>query len=554
MSFLGRKDPIEAAEHNLDLGALSRILYDSDEIDVHRKHPIHKRVAQFFETEWPILAEQFKKDYPTSWFCTPHPDAIWPYDKFLELYRPNPIEIAADYPATLEGYLEYLWHSKPAWKAEVLSQVETEALAVCEADRRAHTLITGGSQSGKSELLKRLIHHYVKHPEIGGVLVVDPHGKLARQVARWKEFSGDGMQRLVYIDAKARQDMGGLVPPLNPIQRGAAPDGELANVALQLASTLASFAEGHTPNMERVAEFIFRILLTMEGSTLADFADALTPPDRRRGGQRAVSSSAVARRGREHPNGAVRRFFLNDFDREGFTSSRDALARRLSSPLAHDTFAAMMTAPDPLNLECLLGEGKVVVVNTATLGGHNFTMAQMVVAQVAAMGAWRLADPFSTPTRVHVFIDEATEIMSDKLVHILEAFAKTGIWLTMSQQGAGEGGTRDFVGRVTRSTHLKFLASGKLDEVRGFVDVARDALPPLSKGMFVVVKRGQERAPLLLNSYPSPLAEDANAMSEAEWQAVLDYQLATYYRSPLSPAAPSKRAEPEDEPVPWRER
>lgn len=460
------------------------------------------------------------------------------------------------FPPTFTGYLRYLFELAPDL-GRVLDLELSRPRFITEPDRRAHTLVTGGSRSGKSELLKRLIHHYVKHPELGGVLVVDPHGEMSRQIARWQEFSGDGAKRLVYLDATAREDMGGLVPALNPIVRGAATDDELSDVADQLANALAFFGadgEGQTGQMQRLAKFVLRVQLALPGSSLMDMMSGLTVHKKRGKGMdtRPAAIPAFVRHGAKHHDEVVADFFETMFDGESYLGTRDALKRRLSHPLEVPIFRRMMTAPDPINLEALLNEGKVVVVNCASAGrAAANTLGRFLMAQVAGIGARRLSSPYSARAPFHVFVDEATKLMAPPFVSILEEFAKTKIWLTMAQQGAGEGADREFVGRVKRSTFLKFIGrSGNIGEMVKLLGLPRDEMPTLEQGQFVVTKTGEEGAAMLLDTRPSPLADNAGAMSDEEWRAVLNDQLATYYR-PMKALpvkkAPEKQAEPPED-------
>ena len=266
----------------------------------------------------------------------------------------------------MPGFINYLGAVNDDLQAavwEVLRNVSARALT--ESDRRAHTLIAAGSRAGKTELMKQLIHHYVGHPELGGLLVIDPHSDMARQVARWKEFAGAGKERLVYLDAQAAQ---GLVPALNPLVRGEAHDDELSDMAAQLAGALEFFGgdgEGQTPQMQRLAKFILRVLLAMPGSSLVDMALGLT--NRQPRGPK-TPPPAFATKGRAHTDPFVADFFRMDFDGPGYASTRDALKRRMTNALEHPVFRRIITAPDPLDLEGLLSAGKVVVVACGSTG------------------------------------------------------------------------------------------------------------------------------------------------------------------------------------------
>lgn len=60
---------------------------------------------------------------------------------------------------------------------------------VSETDRMRHTYITGGSGSGKSELIKRLVFRSARYDPRCACVVFDPHGDLAEQIAKWRIFS-----------------------------------------------------------------------------------------------------------------------------------------------------------------------------------------------------------------------------------------------------------------------------------------------------------------------------------------------------------------------------
>lgn len=451
---------------------------------------------------------------------------------------------------TFGDYLNYLAALDPHLGALLIEEMKRPRHLRDSLDRRAHTLVTGGSRSGKSELLKLLVHHYVCHPELGGVLVVDPHGDMARQIARWREFAGDGAERLVYLDASEGMAQGAGVPALNPLMRGTATSDELAAVSGQLADSLAYFGgdgEGQTPQMQRLAAFCLQVLFEIDGSTLLDLMNGLTVPPRAEKGTARAPVPPFVLRGKAHPDEVVRDFFLTDWEGESYRTTRDALKRRLSTHLRAPTFRQVMTAPDALDLESLLNAGKVVVINCGFDGEAGDALGRFIMAQVAAIGRRRTDNARLERHPVHVFVDEATQLMAPPFVKVLERFAKTRIWLTMAQQGAGEGGERDFLNRVRRSTGLKFLGrSGNMGELLRMVDIHRGELPQLKQGEFVVVRTGEERAPMLLRALrPSPVADDDNAMSAGEWAAVLKAQFVAYYRKPLMVETAPKAPEPD---------
>jgi hypothetical protein len=419
------------------------------------------------------------------------------------------------------GYVRYVCDVNPALKNAVFSQMHLGAAELREVERHKHTYIVGGTGSGKSELLKLLIHHYVQHPQLGGVLVLDPHGKLAREVARWQEFAGAGASRLVYLDAMAASDMGGLCPALNPLVSAGASSDAVANLAEQLADALVYLAgegEGQTAYMQRLGAYGLHVLLDRPGSTLADLARALMAPD----GEPLVSL------GRQHRDEDVRLHYLHQFLNDSHKSGRNGLAARLGGALRRPIFRRMMTAPGPLDLTAVLDAGKVVVVNCASAGKARVALGRLLMAQVAALGERRAFEPNRPKKPVHVFIDEATLLMAPPIFTILLELRKENIFLTMAQQSFADGLDSRLTKALVDNTNVKMLGrSGNLGQAFKRLGWETVGTPRIGDRQFVV---SAGRAELMLLEAASHLVDDSNAMEEEAWRHVLAGQFAAYYR------------------------
>jgi len=422
------------------------------------------------------------------------------------------------------GYVNYVGAVSEELGEAVLQVLQRSAgIQFHEAELSMHACVVGGSGSGKSELLKLMVHHYVKHPELGAVLVLDPHAKVAREIARWREFA-DQPERLVYLDAKA--DAGGdLVPALNPLVVGSADDEAKTEIATQLADAIGLVRDQDTMtgNMTTVARRCIRVLLDVPGATLSDL-EALISADV----DHPLVRVALNSRDDNHRTWFERK--TGGFFDDSFKSAKLALLKRLDDALFSPRLRQVLTAPAPFDLDAAVQERKVICIDCASVGPNVSEMlGRIVMAQVAALGQRRLSDSSLPQAPLRVFVDEATKLMSPSVFTILKELRKVGISLIMAQQDLGEGVERNLVRSLRTNTNVKlFGRSGNMGDVFKMMSWGGD-VPQLRKGQFIAAWGSEEKT--LLNTYAaSHLADDRNAMSEADWQRVLEHQLAEYYR------------------------
>ena len=125
------------------------------------------------------------------------------------------VQLTADFA----GWLRYLGTQGPIDRAMQHPRYKRDGVFHAGGLEES-ALVVAPRKWGKSELLKALVYHHVAAPfdndPAAAVVVLDPGGDLALQMARWPELSGPNRSRdrLLYIEPDLRD---GLTVGLNPL-------------------------------------------------------------------------------------------------------------------------------------------------------------------------------------------------------------------------------------------------------------------------------------------------------------------------------------------------
>lgn len=452
-----------------------------------------------------------------------------------KLYQPG------RYTPDVQGWVQYLADAAPVLAAHLPLQGSVARLP--EQMREMHTLISAASGWGKSEMLKVLVHHYVQHPT-AAVVVLDPHGDLAEQIARFPDLHQS--ERLVYVQPGLEK---GLTVGLNPLDGRGLDEEGAALVAAQIATTLGELVADLTPNMQTAARNCARILLEDGNATLFDLVRLLAPRRRRSNENQPEDPrrAYLVARGRQHPDFTVAEFFKSDIDAESFDSSKAALRNRVLALLSIPSWQAMTCGPATLHLETLMQQRKVIVVNLGPLGSEGgAAMGRLIVGLVAAIGRRREGTPPHARVPCHVFVDEASTMVSPAMGRILAELRKFGIHLTLAQQVGGVGFSEEGKKVLFTNTACKLVGSNERGALKAvFGDADPKGQPPLKEYQFWV-RWGQNVEPIRLQ-VRSDMAQGRHTISDGEWAGVKRrFAASAYYRPAkvVAQAAGAERADP----------
>lgn len=434
------------------------------------------------------------------------------------------------FSADLTGYAQYLRVLYPDY-FELISNA-TPVISIPEIDRTQHTYVTGGSGSGKSETLKALVHGTLNCVPTAGMVIIDPHGDLAEQIARWPEFE-DG-ERLVYVSPTLFED---LTPTINPFEADDLGPREKDVVAQEIVEALEQLLSGEmggtlSVNMRTV---LFPCVLVLLDVPNTSFADLLTFMDD------DLNMELVAR-ARQHPRAPVREFFQHSavgFSSSHYDRTKSAIAAKLQSLRNTLSFDALVSGPSSMNLEQLVNDGKIVVFNLAKgdIGRDaSEAVGRFVLAKLQGMALRRQRLPANERRPVHLFIDECQNYISPATIAIMEETRKYGLHLTLAQQVAGRGMSKEMLKVVLNNTNIKLSGRTKEDQVVAKLfgsDLA--TLQQMQPGEFFLQCGARPAARVQIRG---DLVGGNHAMSDEAWQGLVG-TMRCYYREVDAVAAPS---------------
>ena len=427
---------------------------------------------------------------------------------------------------TLDGYLRYLADTCPAVLSALVRHEEGLDLgdAFAEHMREEHTHLLAGRGSGKSELLKLLIHHYVKHPQLGAVVVLDPHNDLARAISRWREFDQDP-ERLVYLDMTLSPEH---YPALNPLSLRGLSMVERSEFADLMADAIEAFSASRTmtDNMRTLARNGLRVALEGDTASLADLRRMLGNE------QRNPLARAIMDRARKHPE--LGEWFRDAFEDHSLNTSKAGLAARLDDVLTRPKVGRALRAADPINLEALCDGRKVVVVGLAGEGGEE--IGRLLLAQLLIIGRRRQTQAGKPRVPIHVFVDEGQRFIGTVAVKIMNELRKSGVRFTLAHQSLSQFESPALREQVWDASGIKIL--GATDDRMALDRLLGETSAHIPKYEFAVRWGMVGREGVVRLKTPHEFLRGAqNDMAPKRHAALMAQQLARYYRPLDEPQA-----------------
>lgn len=430
------------------------------------------------------------------------------------------------FPPSMEGYIKYVCSQSEEVRSFFFDRYKT--LPVSEENRKRHTYIVGGSGSGKSELIKWICYHYLKRNMSTAVVLIEPHGKLSREIAKWPELQGD---RLVYIRPGIE---GGKTPIFNPFDIDDEQRKNPRVISVLVDDTIDIIAElmerDFTLNMETLLRACLYILYSRKDSTFLDVLRFVDVDKNRNSDLIEVGKRIFP------PSSPLLSFIINDLHSSGLGPTRQAVKMRFSSLLSRHFISSFLIGKSTFNLEEALKARKFVIFNfsSSDIGStESRIFGKLILSHIKAFGfrQGREEYPESLFVPVHVIADECQEFITPALAVIIEQLRKFGIHLTLAQQTIGKGMSPELEGAVLTNTAVKITGRNSETDLKRFsaetgADLKELARLQKGQGWFCVHSAG---LPPVIVKTPGHRLDGKGAVADEVWQATLAAQVATYY-------------------------
>ncbi|PHS69451.1 MAG: hypothetical protein COB22_08790 [Cycloclasticus sp.] len=440
-----------------------------------------------------------------------HPETVlkFVHDFAPHLYTPDPV-----------GHLNYLAHLDPKFFEKILQVALPVRLQ--EEDRKRHTYVVGGTGSGKSELLKLMVHNYVTQPDYGATVIIDPHGDLVEEIAKWKEFTGS--DQLIYVDPHLHK---GSIPTINPLDATDTTAEEREVIAQQIVGVFEQLLKGSagaslSVNMRTLLLPCLLVLMDdKKDCTLADLQTFLNDDH----------NSELVALGKKSKRKAIARFFQREFGDKLFTITKQSVRTKLQSLFNTGVFYEMVNGKSTINLKEAIEKKKTILFNLAkgVIGTEaSEALGRLIIANLQGIAIRRQNIAPEKRTPVHLFVDECQNYIGESTITILEEARKYKLYLTLAQQIAGRGMSTEVRTVVLNNTNVKFAGRTAEDpRIAKLLGIELTDVQNLKVGDFYC-KAGN--SPTFLLQADTRVLGNTNAVAAKKWTTTLNSQK-QYYRT-----------------------
>lgn len=289
---------------------------------------------------------------------------------------------------------------------------------------RIHMAIFGLVGSGKSSILKLLILQNIKRGQ--GVMVLDPHGELARDILGIIPQSRH--DDVIYVNPSSMYKFGSTIK-INPLEVESVQERYL--VVMTFVNALYNlYKESWGPRLETILRNAANALVETEYNTLGNLSGMITNPEIRQRILRHVSSKNVRHFWNE--------IYEKQYSKDTGSSAYNKMDKILSTPAVAAMFDASKSS---VTFSDIIQNRRIMVIDLGT--GASDDVAAFVgtillnMLYVEAKKRLDLQDGDTVRSNpFYVYVDEAHLFSNDTMSEMLRALRKFGVRMTIATQTA----------------------------------------------------------------------------------------------------------------------
>lgn len=439
-------------------------------------------------------------------------------------------ELLKKYEPTKAGYAQYLTEN-----FKILSPFLNRTNKIPITQKGVHTYITGGTGSGKSELIKSLIWHYLTRNKNTGLVLLTPNGDIAEQVAKFWVNIDDN--RLIYIEP----NLDGYFPCLNPFDvpnKANLSDMDAENYAQAFLSVFKELLgdSDFTAQMNALLQAVLPVVIKLEDSSIYDLIDFLEPAQDKTHSQKVHKYLEFANKSIE--NKGILDFLNGQFLYDDtYNRTKFSIHTRLRTLFNSTVMQAVMVGKATLDIEQAINQKKLLVFNFAKgkLPIDYRALGLFILATVKIISFRRDGKTGFTPC--HLFIDEFQNYITPSLQEILEESRKFGLFLTLAQQQAGARMKTELFRSILGNTSVKFTGVNEIETLQTLARETGETLnnyqQNLKIGRFSLWQKarlGDTQKPPIFVDIPNNTADHSQSMTKEQWEALKTAQIEAFYR------------------------
>lgn len=418
------------------------------------------------------------------------------------------------FSADYEGWKEYLLQANLPSTAFLKAPIHAH---ISLKHFKKHAYIVGGSGSGKSELIKLLVYSQIRKEKVkqgawkSGAVVIDPHGDLAKDIARFKECYGN--ERIVYLDAGIYQGKTFAIDPFKtPDQNETTIDTYAQNIAGAMEEIITD--SSISAQMKTLLIPCISVLLRRPKSNLGDLQRFMI----------GEQNSDLVELGLNSPNLGQAEFFRDGFNNKNLEITKRGIYNRLQSLRNYSLFRQMLRPEATLDLEKELEKGKIVLFNLSKgkMGDDvSSAFGRFVVAQIKNIGFRRQNQPHNMRKSTFVYIDECQNYIGDSIKSGLTELRKYNIHLILANQIVGQDMSSQLAKITLTNTAIKFCGTGGVQNAAAMSKELgvkeSDVIGIKQHHFYCKINTGKKTAPFSFKA-PAYLANGNNAMTSQKWK------------------------------------